>query len=107
MGDETDRQTTGGGGGDSSGGDGDEIPPPSTQYRVHRTPGKSLWQLQGLSSEESITLEIIKQGVKNSKGSISRSHTHWINRFDVADKATIISMVDIDILTKNKAVASR
>ena len=52
-------------------------------------------------------MEIIKQGVKNSKGAISRSHTHWLHRFEVADQALIISMVDIDILTKNEAVASR
>ena len=107
MGDDNDDQNTGGTGDDSDGGGGDDIPPPSTQYRVHRLPGKTLWQIQGLTADESITLEIIKQGVKNSKGSISCSHTHWINRFDVADQATIISMVDIDILTKNKSVASR
>ena len=106
MGDEGDQQTTGGGE-SSGGGNVDHIPPPSPQYRVHREPGKSLWQLQGLSGEESITLEIIKQGVKNSKGAISRSHSHWLHRFEVADQALIISMGDIEYLTKDEAVASR
>ena len=108
MGDDNDDQNTGGTGDDSDGGGGDDIdPPPSTQYRVHRLPGKTFWQIQGLTADESISLEILKQGVTNSKGSISRSHTHWINRFDIADKATIVSVVDIDILTKNESVASR
>ena len=108
MGDENDDQNTGGTGDDSDGGGGDNIdPPPSTQYRVHRLPGKTLWQIQGLTADESISLEILKQGVSNSKGAISRSHTHWIKRFDIADKATIVSAVDIDILTKNESIASR
>ena len=61
MGDNNDDQNTGGTGDDSVGGGGDDIPPPSTQYRVHRLPGKTLWQIQGLTADESITLEIIKQ----------------------------------------------
>ena len=103
MGDTNDDQHTGGGGDESDadgGGDEMDTPPPNV-FRVHRPPGKTLWQLQGLTADESITLEILKQGVSNSKGAISRSHTHWSKRFDIADKQQIVSVVDIDILAKN------
>ena len=109
MGDTDDDQHTGGGGDDSDAdGGGDEMDtPPPNGFRIHRPPGKTLWQLQGLTPDESITLEILKQGVSNSKGAISRSHTHWSKRFDIADKQQIVSVVDIDILAKNEAIASR
>ena len=83
-----------------------DTPPPSG-FRIHRLPGKTLWQLQGLTPDESVTLEILKQGVSNSKGSLSRSYTHWNKRFEIADKQQIVSVVDLDVLAKNEAIASR
>ena len=81
--------------------------PPPNGFRIHRPPGKTLWQLQGLTADESITLEILKQGVSNSKGSLSRSYTHWNKRFEIADKQQIVSVIDLDVLIKNEAIASR
>ena len=107
MGDKEDQQTNTGGGDSAGGGNVVQTPPQLPQYRVHRGQGKSLWQLQGLSEEESITLEILKQGVVCSKRAITRSHEHWLHRFAVADQALIISMGDIEYLTKDEAVAAR
>ena len=44
--------------------------PQPPQLRVWMECGASLWQLQGLLDEEARTLEIIKQGVVNTKRTI-------------------------------------
>ena len=58
LGDKEDQLTNTGGGDNDGGGSVVQTPPQPPQYRVHREQGKSLWQPQGLSEEESITIEI-------------------------------------------------
>ena len=81
--------------------------PQSSQFRVWRDPGASLWQLQGLLDEEARSLEIIKQGVINNKRAIARSNQQWQKRFKVADKALLLTMGSLEDLIKDEATAAR
>ena len=109
MGDTEDDLHAEGGGeeSDADEGGGDTDTPPPGGFRIHRLPGKTLWQLRGLTQDEKVAIEILKQGVSNSKGSLSRNYTHWNKRFEIADKQQIVSVVDLDVLIKNEAIASR
>ena len=109
MGDTEDDLHTEGGGDDSEAdeGGGDMDTPPPSGFRIHRLPGKTLWQLRGLTQDEKVAIEILKQGVTNSKNSLTRSYTHWNKRFEIVDKQQIVSVIDLDVLIKNEAIASR